>query len=200
MTSQNPEELRADIERTRSDLSRNVNALGEAVTPGNIARRQADKAAGFATGVKNKVMGSAEDAASGLSDRASAVGDRASDAPQAVRRQTQGNPLAAGLVALGAGWLLGSLLPASEKERELAAAARDNVEPMLQEGKDAVRAAAENLKEPAQEALDAVKQSAQDSADTVKDAARSTTAEVKDSAQESADVVREHQQRPDTSL
>ena len=39
MSSNDPDQLRAEIERTRSDLSQNVNALGEAVTPGNIAKR-----------------------------------------------------------------------------------------------------------------------------------------------------------------
>ena len=32
-TSNNPEELRTEIEQTRANLSQNVNALGEAVTP-----------------------------------------------------------------------------------------------------------------------------------------------------------------------
>ena len=31
-----PDVIRADIERTRGDLSRDVNALGEAVSPGNV--------------------------------------------------------------------------------------------------------------------------------------------------------------------
>ena len=39
----------------------------------------------------------------------SSVGQAASAAPQRVREQTQGNPLAAGLIAFGAGWLLASL-------------------------------------------------------------------------------------------
>ncbi len=39
----NPDEIRAEIAQTRSDLSSNVNALGEAVRPGNVARHQVDK-------------------------------------------------------------------------------------------------------------------------------------------------------------
>ena len=42
-TSNNPEELRTEIEQTRANLSQNVNALGEAVTPGAIARRQVEQ-------------------------------------------------------------------------------------------------------------------------------------------------------------
>lgn len=55
-----PDVIRADIERTRGDLSRDVNALGEAVSPGNVAKRQAskvgEKVSGAATSVKERVM------------------------------------------------------------------------------------------------------------------------------------------------
>ena len=40
--SDDPEVLRRQIEQTRSDLSRDVDALGEAASPGNVARRQAE--------------------------------------------------------------------------------------------------------------------------------------------------------------
>jgi hypothetical protein len=40
--------------------------------------------------------------------------------PQATWRQAQGNPLAAGLIAFEAGWLVSSVLPLGRKERELA--------------------------------------------------------------------------------
>src|SRR4051794_9667830 len=135
-TSNDPDALRAEIEETRANLSRDVNALGEAVAPGNIARRQVGKARGAAVGLKDKVMGSAEDVASSAHDKASGVGGSVSsagsnvtgavgNAGQTAKSQAQGNPLAAGLIALGAGWLLGSMLPASTKERQAAAAVKE---------------------------------------------------------------------------
>ena len=58
-TSNDPEMIRAEIERTRGDLSRDVNALGEAVSPGNVAKRQASKVgesiSGAATSVKELI-------------------------------------------------------------------------------------------------------------------------------------------------
>ena len=69
MSSNDPDQLRAEIERTRSDLSQNVNALGEAVTPGNIAKRQVDKVAGAAVGLKDKVMGTVDDATGSVRSR-----------------------------------------------------------------------------------------------------------------------------------
>ncbi|MBT2249119.1 DUF3618 domain-containing protein, partial [Arthrobacter sp. BHU FT2] len=51
-------------------------------------------------------------AAAKLSDAGHAV----SHAPDQVKAKTAGNPLAAGLIAFGAGMLLSSLIPASDKE------------------------------------------------------------------------------------
>ena len=113
-----PDAIRAEIERTRIDLSRDVNALGEAVSPGSIAKRQTSKAGtklkGALTQAKERVMGSAQDpqasasnAGSGSTDASPGMWDRTSEVAQAALRRTQGNPLAVGLIALGAGWLLG---------------------------------------------------------------------------------------------
>lgn len=209
--SNDPEQLRRDIERTRENLSQNVNALGEAVDPSAVAKRQVekvqDKVVGAGRGLKEKIMGSDDDYSSEsggvmakLSDAGDSVGDLASsardqvgNAPAAARRRTRGNPLAAGLVALGAGWLLGSLLPASEKERELAASAKDTLtekgQPLIEEAKSVAQEAAQNLKEPAKEAADSLKQSAQESVEKVKAEGQDAAQQVKDSAQDSKDAI-----------
>lgn len=206
-TSNDPDAIRADIEQTRQNLSQNVNALGEAVQPSTIAKRQVDKAKGAAVGLKDKVMGTAEDAVAGVGDRASGVGDSASSlkdsvasAPDLAKQQTQGNPLAAGLIALGAGWLLGSLLPASNREQDAAEALKEHAKPLVGEAQDVAKEAVQNLKEPALEAADSVKSSAQDAVQTVKDQGQSAAQDVKESANESKDAVQEHQSRPGTSL
>ena len=78
------------------------------------------------------------------------------EAPAAVRRQTRGNPLAAGLIAFGAGWLVSSLLPATRREQELAdqakQVAQEKVQPVAQQVAAEVK---ENLREPAQQAAEA---------------------------------------------
>ena len=43
-TSNDPDEIRADIERTRAALSDDVDALTDTANPKNIAKRQVDKA------------------------------------------------------------------------------------------------------------------------------------------------------------
>jgi gas vesicle protein len=121
---------------------------------------------------------------------ASSVGDTAHGAASTVKRQARGNPLAAGLVALGAGWLLGSLLPASSKETEMAEAVKDRAAPVLDEAQSTVKQmaqeGAEHLKEPAQEAVQAVKDHAQDSAQTVKQEGQSAAQDVGESARSHA--------------
>jgi len=214
-TSNDPDALRAEIEQTRANLSRDVNALGEAVTPGNIAKRQVDKAKGAAVGIKDKVMGSAEGAASSAHDKASGVGGSVSNvgsnvsgtvsnAGQTAKAQAQGNPLAAGLIALGAGWLLGSMLPASTKERQAASALKEQAAPLVSQAQDvakeAAQEAAQNLKEPAQQAAESLKSTAQDAAQTVKAEGQSAAEDVKSSAQQSKENVQEHQSAPGTSL
>ena len=201
-TSSDPDAIRADIEQTRANLSRDVNALGEAVAPSTMARRQVDKVKDKAVGVKDRVMGSASDAgdsashlAHGVSDSASgmvhAVGDKAGDAKVAARRKTQGNPMAAGLVALGAGWLLGSLMPATQKEKELAQTAKDKAEPALQEAQAVAKETADHLKEPAQRAATSVKETAQDAVSHVKSEAQVAAQDVRASAADSTETVKE---------
>ncbi|MFC7598299.1 DUF3618 domain-containing protein [Terrabacter sp. GCM10028922] len=193
-TTNDPDAIRADIERTREELSRDVNALGESVSPGHIAQRQADKVKGRAAALRERVMGTASDAGDRASGMAHGVGGAASQAGSAVERKTQGNPLAAGVIALGAGWLVGSLLPASQKERELSQAIKDKAEPVIQEAqsvaKDAASESAEHLKQPAQEAAEAVKEKAKSAADDVKQEGQQAASDVRESASESAGTVR----------
>ncbi len=85
-----------------------------------------------------------------------------------MKTKTQGNPLAAGLIAFGAGLLVSSLIPASQKEREAADALKSAAEPFTTELTDAAKHVAEGLKEPAQDAMANVKASAADATGNVK--------------------------------
>src|SRR2546423_839120 len=167
-SSDDPDQIRREIERTQAHLSSDVNTLTEKVTPGRIVARRVDRAKAAGRRLTDRVMGSsnptpefpggygdprdpyrdyygttstgpsghavaetarsasanvsdaASSAASTISDTGSSAAAAVQDAPQAVRRQTQGNPLAAGLIAFGAGWLVSSLRPASRKDQRVA--------------------------------------------------------------------------------
>lgn len=185
-----PDEIRRDIEDTRGRLSNDVNALTETVSPSNVARRQADKVAGVATSVKDRVMGTADDLRATGSDAASTVADAPGAAADKARSKTQGNPLAAGLIALGAGWLVGSMLPASEKEKQAASALKDKAQPVVEEAKSVAQDTAQELKEPAKQAAQSVKDTAMEAKDNVAQEGRSTAEDVRTQAQSSVENVR----------
>jgi Protein of unknown function (DUF3618) len=185
-----PDQIRQEIEATRSDLSDNVNALADSVRPGNVARRQVDKVKDGAADLKDRVMGVAEDATTSVGHAAGDVKGTAGSAPAAVRRRTRGNPVAAGLVAFGIGWLVASLIPASSAEQRAATALKDKAQPLTDEVTNAAKQVAGNLQEPAREAVAQVKESAVQSATTVKDEAASSAQSVSSSAQSAADEVK----------
>lgn len=185
--SDDPDVIRADIEATRRDLSGNVDALADKVTPSKIADRQVRKVKGAFHSLSEKVMGS-DDGYGGTSHRspgelASDTGDAIGEAGHRVVAKAQGNPLAVGLIAFGVGALVASLIPPSQKEQELAAGVKEKAQPLVQEVQGVAKQVAEDLKEPAQQAAQQVKETAQEAASTVKDEAQTKAGEVKDEAQ-----------------
>ncbi len=215
MTTSDPEVIRRQIEDTRRELSYDVDALNEKVNPARVVDRRVSAAKGRITNLKEKVMGSAHDTASstqGMASNAagsvqgatssavSTVQDAASSAvgavqqaPDAVVRQTQGNPLAAGLIAFGVGWLVSSVLPASEKEKQLAqqaeSAVREHKDALLEPAKQAAQEIGDQLKPAAQDAVESVKATAQDAAATVKDEGQAAVQDVQGQAQQSKEKV-----------
>src|SRR5215218_7433398 len=140
------------------------------------AHGMASNAAGSVQGTASNVAGSVQDAASSaagsVQNAASTAVDTVQQAPDAIVRQTQGNPLAAGMIAFGVGWLVSSLLPATQREQELAqqaeSAVREHKDVLLEPAKQAAQEMGEQLKPAAQDAVESVKATAQDAAGTVK--------------------------------
>lgn len=218
----NPEEIRRDIERTRAELSDNVNALGDSASPSNIARGQVDKVKEGAASLKERVFGAPEDpyddgmagdARSAVDDaRGAAAGvvsdarDAVADAPHKLKSTTRGNPLAAGLVALGVGALIGGLLPSTDREREAAQQLKEAAGPLIDEAKQmagdvkdnlqpVAEDAAASVKDAAQQAGDQVKQDAVDAKDKVADKAQSSVENVKGDAQDAVDDTKQDAQQ-----
>ena len=217
--SDNPDAIRSDIEATRARLGTNVDAVADKVTPSNIVHRQTDKVKDAVTGVKEKIMGTADSATNTVNDRMhsgaghtsnalhstgdtlhgardnvastlSDAGTAISHAPDQVKAKTQGNPLAAGLIAFGAGMLISSLIPASDKEREAAQQLKTAAEPLATQVTDAAKDMAQDLKEPAQQAMENVKATATDAAQNVKTEGQHAATDVKDRATDATSNVK----------
>jgi uncharacterized protein YjbJ (UPF0337 family) len=204
------EELEREIVRTRAQLGRDVDALTEKVSPTQAAKRRVGRARSALVSAKDTVMGTASDAAGSTRDRASnlaqdvgstagdlreTAGQTAQSAGQEVRRRTEGNPLAAGMIAFGIGWLASSVLPATRAEKRLGETVRDvgqeKLAPVKEQATSAAREVAENLKEPAKEAVDSVKETASQATQTVKDEGSSQTQDLTQQTRKSAETVRD---------
>lgn len=228
-TSNDPDEIRADIERTRATLSDDVDDLAESVKPQSVARRQVDKVKDAVGGVRDRVMGSPDDdydsgavgtasdkayaakdavadkayaakdavadkayaARDTVAEKASEAGEAVREAPATVKRKTQGNPLAAGVIAFGLGMLVSSLIPSSEKERQAVSTLQDDLEPVKEKATEVARDMGESLRPAAQEAAESVKSTAQGGVDSVKQEGQAAAQDVKDRAQDSKETVQQ---------
>ena len=213
--SNDPDEIRADIERTRGTLSNDVDDLAESVKPKSVARRQVDKVKDAVGSVTNRVMGSDEDdprsstvadkthaAKDAVADKSYAAKDTVSEsaseareavreAPTTVKRKAQGNPLAAGVIAFGLGMLVSSLIPSSEKERQAVSQLKENLEPVKEKASEVAKDVGESLKPPAQEAAESVKTTAQEGVESVKQEGQAGAQDVKEQAQDSKETVQQ---------
>src|SRR4051812_29446494 len=126
--------------------------------------------------VKSKTGDVAGSAKESVGDAVSSVGDAVTGAPQAVKQQTQGNPLGAGLVAFGVGLVLSSMIPATEQEKNLAAEAQDKAMGPLQEK---AKEMGSELQGSVQHSAEQVKQVATNAASDTGDQARSAVDEAK---------------------
>jgi gas vesicle protein len=173
---QSTQELNTEIAGTRQALSSDLDALQDKVSPSAIIDRRKAAARGRLSGIKNSVMGSGSSATS-------SVGDTAHGAVHSAEQKVEGSPLAAGLVAFGAGLLVAALVPASDAEsrasQKLVDTAKEHGQPVVDQAKAAGQELAEGLKGPATDAVQEVKETAQQSAERVQGQGQSSVENVK---------------------
>jgi uncharacterized protein YjbJ (UPF0337 family) len=199
--AEEPDRLRHDIERTRASLTQDVDLLAEKTSPRKAAQRRW-------TAVKEKVMGTTEQArhttgdatssaVSTIQDKASGLGNTAGEkahdaadavrnAPRQVAAQTQGNPLAAGLIAFGVGLLAATVIPVSDAERRAGQELKDRSGDLTDRVKDVAGEMKDDLSGSVQHAAEQVKDTAQDAAQTTKVQAQSSAQDAKDQTKRAA--------------
>ena len=138
------------------------------MSPSAIIERRKTAVRDKLSSAKDKVMGSGQGATQGVSSATSNAGS-------AIEDRVEGSPLAAGLVAFGAGLVVAGLIPASKAEAQgaqrLKEAAQEHGQPIMDQAKSAAQEVGDQLKDKATEAAQEVKSSAQESADRVKEEA-----------------------------
>jgi len=200
--AQSPEELRREIEQTREDLSRDVDAINDKVSPGRIVQRRVDRTKSAVGSVRERVMGTASagtgkitdkanSAQSSLSSAQSSISDAVTGAPDAALSRTQGNPLAVGLLVFASGWLISSLIPVSKAEEQAMMTIEDKVkEPVKEQLGSIASEVKDDLQGSAQDAVQSVKETATQAAQTVSEQGKDSAQTVKSDAQGAAQEVR----------
>jgi ElaB/YqjD/DUF883 family membrane-anchored ribosome-binding protein len=168
---ENPDDIRAEIERTREEMGETVDALGyktdvKARAKDSIHEKK-ESVMGVATSAKERLVGAGQ-----------TVGDATPDSQQ-VKQQArraksvaQENPLGLAVGAVAVGFLAGMLIPSTRVEDDKLGPMSDDV--------------IERAKETGQEALEHGKQVAQDAAETVKESGREHADDLKTTAQDHA--------------
>lgn len=192
-------ELRHEIEQQREEIGRDVDAIGDRVSPARIVDRRTEAVKSKFRSAKEAVMGSNDpygqatssrsvgdrvtDTKEQAADLAHTAADRVSEVPDRVRSGTRGNPLAAGLIAFGAGLLAATLIPTSEQEEEIARQLQPQLERASGKVGEAGREIVENLRPEIQDAVQEVK-------DEAVGAGQRLTGDAKQAAQETAQSVK----------
>lgn len=187
---QSTEELTHEIAETRAALTTDVDALQDKVSPAAIIERRKAAARSRLGTIRSRVMGSVHDvrnsAAGGTSSAVGSTQDAVGGAVDTVEEKYAGSPLAAGLVAFGAGMVIASLLPASDKEARLAAQALDTAQekgqPLVEQAKSVGQDVAYGVSGSVGEAVQEVKSAATDGADHVKSEGQSSVGAVRSEA------------------
>jgi len=188
------DELRFEIQQQRNELSRDLEAVGDRVSPRRMVERRKASVRNTARRAKDAVMGSADSATTSVTDRASSMKGGAADVvssptdtvtaiPNRIESTTEGNPLAAGFIAFGAGLLAASLIPQTQRESQMASKVQPTLAQAAAQAGSAAQDAVSELKPQVQSAVEDVKSTAQSAAkDTVEDA-KSAAHDTKNQAQ-----------------
>ena len=155
---EDPDVIRAEIERTRSEMDETVDALGYKTDVKSRAKDSIqDK--------KESVMGVASSAKERLVGAGQSVGDATPDGEQVKDNATraagvaQENPLGLVVGSIAAGFLVGMLLPSSRVEDQKLGPIADDVKEKVKEtGQEAL----ERGQQVAQEAAQSAQQTVQD--------------------------------------
>lgn len=184
---QSTEELNTEIAETRQSMTANVDALQDRVSPAAIVERRKEAARGRMRSARDKVMGTAGGLGTSTADGVGAVKDTAHGAVGGAQDKVQGSPLAAGLVAFGAGLVAAALIPASEKEAVAAGhvvdVAKEKGQPLVDQAKSIGQDVAASVGESAGAAVHEVKESATQGAERVRADGQSGADEVRTQAQ-----------------
>jgi len=196
---QDPEVIRREIEQTRAEMTDTVDALGYKA---DVKTRTKENVQGKVDSVKEKITGATGTVTDKVSGATGTVSDKVSGATGTVSDRTpsgqevkqkgkqavgiaQSNPLGLAIGSTALGFLVGMLIPETQKEHDTFGEMADTVKDQV---KDTASEALDRGKQVAQEVG---QQTAQTAKETAQSAAQEHGSELKDSAADSAQQVRQ---------
>jgi len=190
------DEVRSEIERTRADLGQTLDAIGDRMSPRQIARRRTRRIAHGLHVVRDSVMGTTGQVTSSIGDTASSAKAGLKSAAEAIpapsemsetiTSQTQGNPLAAGVIAFTGGLLLATALPPTPPEQRGASQLAEQAQPLVNAAQEAAAELKDGMRASLQGAVENVREAASQSASEVGEQAKAAVGEVGTQAKEAA--------------
>lgn len=179
-----PDQLTQEIATTRERMDGTLDEVQRRVDPREAWQRRQPAVRSKVAEIKDTVMGTADDMSGRVGDGAAGVKDR-------IAHGTEGNPLAAGLVAFGAGLLAGSIMPSTRAEERVVADLQERVEePVTQALSESGEEIRSRVGEEAHRAVDHTKEAASEGMQHVTETASSSAEHVRDEASRAAQEVR----------
>jgi hypothetical protein len=191
------------VARAKENVAEKVEEVKDKVNPARVARRQSDKLRdGFRSLMGFSQTSSAATSGGNSGQPGSDIAGRAGDAaqsalgtiqaaPHAARRRAEGNPMAAGLLTFAAGFLLASILPPTERERQLAENLQKGMKPIADEAAETGKHIAQELGQSAQQSLEEVKKAATAATERVRTEAEGKVEDLKEEAAAAASDIKE---------
>jgi len=177
-------------------MGETLEAIGDRLSPDRVMERRKAAVKLRIQRVRESVMGSpdydepasqrvrerASDLASSAGGAARSAADRVQHAPDTLADQTRGNPVAAGLMAFGAGLLVATAFPRTRAEERVVESAGTGLETAKQELREGGRELAAGAKEHAREAADQLSDTTTQATHEVAQHAKTSAEKVKDQA------------------
>jgi uncharacterized protein YjbJ (UPF0337 family) len=187
--AQRTEELKREMEHQRQEIGETVDQIQNRVNPKRVTARGKYRVRRWFVDMRDNIMGNQETGypweapLESVTEFGGEVVDKASDviagaresmaqAPAKLRRQTQGNPLAAGLIAFGGGMLLASALPKSRIEERAVGHVEQTISNVAAGAAEVGRDVLDEVKDGAGQALDDLEGSVKAAAEEIGGEAR----------------------------
>lgn len=184
------DQIRQDIERTRSELTRDTDRLVDKADPRNAVNRRARRVRDKGRALKERMMGAApssERMTGEVRHTAGQATGMARSVPERVAHGTRDNPVAAGLIAFGAGLLAASVLAESRAERHAARRAGEYADPAIEPVRRSMAESAAHVKE---EAMESARSAGEHLKGSASESARTTGEHARDEARSAAEQMR----------